>query len=136
MLAAQRGLATVMSALLELVEWDPYKDLGGDLNAESLEGDTALMVAVSQNRPECAKLLLDKGASLEVGVVLWCSLIPRKPPYLLRYLRFFASPSLNPPPLSPPRPPLSPTTTTTATAHVSVCQCDCFYRSCCSCWSG
>ena len=40
MLAAERGHTQALGRLLDLVEWNPWVDLGGDLDLQNNQGDT------------------------------------------------------------------------------------------------
>ena len=53
-----------------------------NVNIANALGNTALHVAALNNSPECAKLLLRNGASLEAGTILW--------PHMNRILLFYS----------------------------------------------
>jgi len=64
MLAAQKGNSQALAKVLDLVEWNPWRELGGDLDLQNNHGDTALMLAAAYNRPECVELLVKAGADM------------------------------------------------------------------------
>ena len=44
-----------------VLQWNPWIDLGGDLDQETRQGDTALMLATAAGNTEAVKLLLHHG---------------------------------------------------------------------------
>lgn len=66
MLCAERGYDDILAIILDLIEWDPYQELGGDLDVQNVQGSTALSIAVAHNEKSCVELLLKKGADMKV----------------------------------------------------------------------